>query len=1022
MKRPILLIILCLLAGLPALAQQRIITGVVSDQHGPLPGATILEKDMPSNGVAAGVDGSFQLTLRGQSLKLVVKMIGFLAQEVSVAGKNTVNVTLAEDAKGLEEVVVVGYGTQTKVTQTGAVSQISGAEIRQNPSANIQNTLMGRLPGFTSMQRTGQPGQDAASFYIRGLSSFSGSSTPLVIVDDVEYSMPLSDIDPDQIESLTILKDASTTAIYGVKGANGVVLITTRRGQAGKPKISFRTETGLQSPTFPLKFLNAFQTATLRNQALANAGQQLEFTQEDLDHFRNGTDPYGHPDVNWTETIMRPHTTQMRNNLNISGGTEKVKYFLSVGNLWQNGIMKDFSTKESDFNSNYYYKRYTFRSNLDVKATKTLTIGVDLTGYMGEQNGPWLRGTANNPFFELNDYKRLPAYAYPIYNPDGSYGGNNSGLLANLAWNIVGRMRHLGYQRSYENGIMSNINLKQDLSHWLPGLSLRGLLAYNNANSYSRNLTRGSFPSFVYDPEDESYTVFDPATTRMPIMAVAYSAGSMNKRTTMQGSIHYDRTFADKHHVSALVLTNMYTRIPGSSEPERYRGYTMRVGYDFRKKYLLEVSSGYNGTDRFQSGNRYGFFPAASAGWNIAEENFFRDHVRFVDLFKLRGSYGLVGSDDIGGYQYIYEQIYSRSTGAYSMGETAGSTTANLASVSEGTMENLNVSWEKERSANMGLDLNMFSGKLKMTGDYFDRYRFDILRTRNAPVYSGMNFPPVNMAKVQIRGFEVEATYRNRVGKMNYWINGNVSVARNKILEMDEAAPNFPLQAQTGGSLGQMAGYLFDGFYQSEADIDNSAKPVPAVKPGDLKYKDMNGDKVINEADKVLLPYSNYPPKIYGLNLGLDYKGFNLSVSFQASTEFNFRAISTAIVPFVNNPRPIHLDTWTPENPDAALPRVLPNWVGTVNDPNTYVSDFWNKRGDFIRLRTAELGYRLPAAWTNRVRLESLRFYANGNNLATWMLLTDKDFYNLDPESPSGSAIMSYPQQKVVNFGVHVTF
>ncbi|MEQ7801165.1 TonB-dependent receptor [Pedobacter sp. ASV1-7] len=1024
MKKYTILVFICIVCIATAYGQQRKITGTVVDQTGPLPGAMVIEKDVTSNGDATTNSGSFSLTLKGSTQTIIVKMVGYLTQEINMAGKSNVNVKLMQDTKGLEEVVVVGFGTKSKITNTGAISQISGAEIRQNPSASIQNTLMGRLPGFTSQQRSGQPGSDAAGFSIRGANSYLGAVTPLVIVDDVEYPLALSDLDADQIESVTILKDASTLAVYGVKGANGVVLITTRRGQMGKPQISFRSEAGVQAPTVPLKFLNSYETALLANQAASNVNSTtMPFSDEALTAFRYGTDPYGYPDVDWSETILKKYSTQIRNNLNISGGTEKAKYFVTVGQLYQNGIMKDFSTEASEFNSNYYYKRYNFRSNIDIKATKDITISVDLSGYTGEQNNPWLRGTSNNPFFELNDYMRLPPFAYPVYNPDGSYGGNNSAQLARLAYNVVGRMTHMGYQRKYSNGIMANISGKVDLSSITKGLTLKGVFGYSTAHGYNRNLTRQAFPSFVYDSKTDSYSPFDPATIRMPKLDLEYTSDDMIKRMNMQGSVNYDRTFGEKHHVYGLVLTNFYANEAGENPPTNFRGYSFRTGYDFNKKYIAEFTAGYNGTDKFLNANRYALFPAGSIGWNVSEEPFFKNTFKFIDLFKIRASYGLLGNDDVGLSSYAFEQIYTRTTGAYSFGESAGSTTPNGARLNEGVLENLNVRWELERSANLGVDLNAFKGKFKISADIFERYRYDILRARQSiPVYSGVAFPISNNASLKMRGMEIDATYRDRIGQLDFSVNGNVSISESTIVKADEATPIVPWQAQTGGSLGRPLGYLYDGFYKDAADVANSPKPVGvAVAPGDLKYIDLDGDGVIDQKDRTRLQYSNMPNTIYGVNLGLSYKGFSMALTLQAATNFAIRAISTQIVPFVSNLREIHQNAWTPENQNAELPRLMPSWIGTVNDPNTFLSDFWNKRGDYLRIKSAEISYNIPKEWARGIHLNGIRIYANGNNLYTWMLV-DKNIYNLDPESAPASGIQAYPQQKIFNLGLQVTF
>jgi TonB-linked SusC/RagA family outer membrane protein len=1015
MRRYVALFIIYLLCAGRVQAQMKAVRGIVRDGNTPLASATVWEKEIPNNGTVTDEKGAFRITLRGKKKVLVIKSIGYLQKEVTVSGPDQFNIQLTVDSKGMEDVVVVGYGTQKKITNTGAISSISGDQIRQSPSASLQNALMGRLPGFESQQRSGQPGSDGAAFKIRGLNTFSNDGTPLVIVDDVVFNGSISDIDADQVASLTILKDASATAVYGIKGANGVVVITTRHGESGRPKVSFRSETGAQTPDYQPKFLNAYQTAKLYNQALSNDSLPLYWSDQDIALFKSGADPYGHPNVDWWHTLLRPFSLQNRNNLDISGGTDKVKYFVSLGYLWQDGQVRDFSSSQADLNSQFYYKRYNFRSNLDIQATKNLSLTMNVSGSFGEQNQPHTEGRADNLFFELTDYTFLPVYAYPIYNPNGSYGGNNSGMLAAGASNIVGRLALEGYERTFSNEMTVNLRAKQNLPFITKGLSVQALLGYDNINSYVRNMTREGFPSYDYNSTTRTYTPYDPTVHALPPLTLTYTPGSMNKVLDFQGSINYDRNFGD-HHAYALLLANEYANSNGATAPANFRGYTFRGGYDYKHKYMLEVNGAYNGTDRFQANKRYGLFPAVSGGWNIAEEPFFRKAVPFIDLFKIRGSYGLVGSDLIGGYQYIYQQVYNR-TGTYSIGQTSRT----INGIVEGTLGNTDVTWEQERSEDFGTDMAFFKGKLNLTADYFNRYRYDILVTRKSvPVFTGMTVPPVNLGRMRDRGFEVSLTYRGKAGKVGYSVNGNVSYAKNKILFEDEPAPAYPWLRQTGGPFGREAGYLFQGFYQSAQDVAASPKPLVAAKPGDLKYRDVNGDGVININDQVLLPYANLPTTIYGFNGDINYKGFSLHFTLQAATQFTFRGTGADIEPFSENPRQVHLNTWTPENTHPLLPRLSTQWSSSIDDPWNSVSDFWLRRSDYLRLKNVEIGYEFPRRWFHH-GVTGLRVYANGYNLLTWMLV-QPNIYNIDPESNSDGSQMTYPQQKIYNFGLQVSF
>lgn len=1022
MNRLIMLLLFCWVCT-SSYAQQRRVSGVVLEGDIPLAGALVQEVGNDFNVVSTNSEGEFSINLQNRDAVIIVKMVGMITQNVKIPASNKVKVILESDTKGIDEVLVVGYGSKSRITNTGAISQISGAELRQNPSASVQNTLMGRLPGVFSQQLSGQPGSDASRFSIRGAASYSGTVNPLIIVDDIQFNQPLSDLDADQIESVTVLKDAAAVAVYGVQGADGVILIKTRRGVSGRANLSFRSDMGFQTPTVPFDFLGSYDVARLEKQAYENVGLTPKFTDEDIELFRNGTDPYGHPDVNWSDVILKKHTTQVRNNLNISGGTDQAKYFISVGQMYQDGIMKDFSTSNSDFNSNYYYKRYNFKSNVDLKITNTLALNVDLTGFTGEQNNPWLRGTSNNPFFELNDYMRLAPWAYPIYNPDGSYGGNNSSRMANLAYNVVGRMTHLGYQRSHTNGLTSTVGATQAMDFLTKGLSARGSISYNISNwasPYTRNLTRPAFPSYVYDSVTDTYKEFDTNTKRMPVMTLATAQGVLNKDINLQAALNYDRSFGN-HKVYGLLLFNQFYKTLGAQEPNAFRGYSFRTGYDYKQRYMVELVGAYNGSNAFPNQNKYNLFPAVSFGWNIAEEEFFKENIHFIDLFKIRYSNGRVGKSNVIDQSAFLEK-YVDVANAYNFGEVYSGTTNNLIGISEGTLPNFNIRWELEQQANYGLDLNAFKGKFRLTADYFNRHRYDIFRARQSvPVYAGAALPQSNYASMRMKGFEIETSFRDKKNNFNYFLSYNVSYTMSTILKADEAQTKFDYQMQTGRRLGLPVGYVFDGFYTAE-NMDSSVKPVNMnVAPGDLRYKDISGDGIINEDDKMRLQYSNISPLVMGFTFGGGYKNLSLSVTLQAGLNYALRAVGTQIIPFVNNLRSVHLDTWTPENQNATLPRLMPTWVGTVNDPNIYLSDFWNRRADYLRMKTFELAYSLPKSWTAPLNLSGVRLYTNGNNLLTWYL-KDKNIYDLDPESASGSSIQSYPQMAIYNFGLQVNF
>jgi len=1038
MKKIFFILLIQLVALAPLLAQNKVVTGRVADENGPVAGASVVEKGMPANGTTTDAAGKFTLRLKGNSNMILVSGVGFVQQQLNVAKDAAVAVTLVRaDIKG-DEVVVVGYGRQKKVTLTGAVSTVSGAELRENPSASLQNTLAGRLPGFFSVQPSGRPGADGATFFIRGRSSYNnGSNSPLIIVDDIEYSYDqFARIDPNEIESLSILKDASTTAVYGVKGANGVVVITTRRGKIGPPKISTRLETSLQQPTRLPKYLNAYETALLYNQAQINdnkinpsSGFTPRFSAADLEHYRTGDDPYGHPDVNWRETLFKKFSTQYRANFDISGGTEKVKYFVSLGGLFQDGMVKNFS-KSQDVNGNYYNKRYNYRSNLDIKVTRTTDLRVDMYGNIGEINVPNVGSPFgyNDVFYEYSSFLSLAPFAYPVYNPNGSYGYSNwqiSGGGTSSSYNvnnIVGRLTYYGYNRNFENNMNFIASANQKLDFITRGLSFKATLAYVSNYGYSKSMTRDQFPSFIYDAAANTYTPRDVNVYRVRRFFSGYGAGSTIRTLNVQAMLNYDRTFG-KHHIYALALVNQNTDIRFSSNviynfiPSNFRGFTGRVGYNFKEKYLVEFNTAYNGSDRFSKNNRYGLFPAVSAGWNIAKEDFVRNNIPSLNNLKLRGSYGVVGNDKIGSaFSYYYLASWSNS-GSINLGTSSNTFTG----IREGTLGNDEVSWEKEKKLDIGLDFGLFDNKLSGTIDYFSNQRYDILTTRGTvSAVFGQSLPPVNLGIVDNKGYEIELNYAATIGKdFGIRLKGTYSVAKNKIVFADEPTYANKYQAYTGNSIGMQRVYRWIGYYKDSLDIVKS--PVPAITPypGDLKYADLNKDGKIDGFDTEVTGYSDIPEQTYGFQIGLSYKGFNIGAFFQGAMNFNVRAVAEAVRPFSANLTDLHNYAWTPELGDnARFPRL--SMLAGASDAIAYPSTFYFISGNYLRLKTAEIGYTLPASWVKRVKLENVKFYANGYNLFTWTKL-DK-LYDFDPEITTNTDRTIYPPQRIINFGVNITF
>lgn len=1035
----IFLLVLLVIGSFLSNAQTRVVTGVIKGAEGPLAGVSVVEKGVPANGTSTDVEGRFRITMRGRGNVISVSAVGFLTKDVTVSSNQNVTVTLAPDTKGLEEVVVVGYGTQKKANVTGAVSTISRNDILRTPTASIQNALTGKLPGFYSIQRGGQPGRDGADFFVRGVSTFNGNQSPLILVDDIEFTYAdFATIDPNEVQSISILKDAATTAVYGIKGANGVVLVTTRRGQAGTPRMNLRTEFGLQVPTHVPKFLDAAQTAMLRNEALKNEGLPPQFTDKDIELYANGSDPYGHPNIDWYNTLFKKSAPMSTTNLDLSGGTENVRYFVSLGYLTQEGMMRSVKS-EANIKNNYDYDRYNFRANLDVKATKSLSFKLDFSGNNSVINTPEFSGVSGSgetaAFYEVFNYESLNPYIYNIYNPDGSFGYTNPNATQPSGGvnNIIGRLTYGGYTRQRRNLLNLNVSGIQKLDAITKGLEARVTVSIANSTSATRSLNRTNFPSFYFDPIANTYTPRNATIFRIDPWSLTYAAGAPRRQSTIQGSLNYKRSFGN-HNVNALVLYNRNTKVqnPTSAQvniepyiPVNFLGYTARVGYDYNNKYLIEFNGSYNGTTAFEESHRFGFFPAVSAGWNVAEENFIRNNVKFLTLFKIRGSYGTVGSDDLGDFSNTYISSYNR-TGAYSFGTTHN----NTATIVPGVIGNPDVTWEKELKTNIGVDFAIRGGKISGTVDVFKNRRYDILAKRQTITsyfgIAGSSIPPQNLGIVSNKGYEFELVYNGRVGKnFGFNIKGNYSYAKNQILEIDEVPPAYEYKRQTGQPIGSVQQWIWDGYYSVEEAADPKVPKYigsPTTTPGFLKYRDMNGDGVITTDDQGYFGKPNLPNTTIGLNTGFTFKRVSLNILLQSALNNDVQVGYQFTAPFKANLQAIHLKRWTPETASTAeFPALVTNFHGTYMSPGGN-SSYWAISGNYLRIRSVELSYRVPEKLVKKVGLQGLRVYANGYNLASWSKTFSR--YGVDPEIARSSSAPgtdgTYPQQAIFNFGLNV--
>ena len=1019
--------IVCIVCLLPvAVYAQTVVRGTVTGTDGPLQGASVQEKDAPASGVITDASGAFTLTLKGAAKTLLITAVGYQDKEVNVVGLDNIVIEMLQNTKGLDEVIVVGYGPTKKITNTGAVTAVSANDVRKLPTPNIQNTLIGRAPGFISQQRTGQPGKSGAEFFIRGVNSLSGESQkPLIIVDDVEYTYDqVSQLDVNEIESISILKDASTTAVYGIKGANGVLVITTRRGKTGKPVINFNTEHGLQTPTTVPKFLDAFTVASLRNEAMRNDGiTPLDFTDADLEHWRLKNDPYGHADVDWYNTIFKKYAYQTRNNIDISGGSERVKYFISGGYTFQDGLLRNFRKSTDDApKNNYSYQRYNFRSNLDMQATKSLKLRLDVSGRIGTLTEPHI---ATSPLATIYSFQRLPPYAQPIINPDGSYPWAFRSRNIYYETSLIGRLALQGYDKTFRNELNILFNADQRLDFIMKGLSISGRIAYAGDISYDRGLYRNNIPAFYYNPTDGSYTIHNNGLYRLEPLTLSTTGQNTISRKTVNslGRLNYTKVFA-KHTLRAMVLYNLNNATLGNYNsdvsavqeyaPVTTQGVTFRTEYNYAQRYLLEVNGAYNGTSQFVGRKTKGFFPAVSAGWNISEEKFFKGRMKFIDMLKLRGSWGITGSDITAGNVYKTEQFYKVGP-AYNFGETSNG----FSSIEEGPFGNINITWEKSRKTNVGIDAQLFDNKLSFTIDYFYDYRYDQLYTKNDVLkIIGIDLPVTNSAITQNKGFDGQIGYHNRKEKFSYGTIFTFSHAKNKVIYQGEAAPRYEYLAKTGRPIGQGFGYHVLGLFQTQAEVD-SYPHLANAQPGDLKYQDVNEDGVIDQQDYRPIGKPNLPQTVLGSSISLGYGSLSLNVLFQGSFNYSYRIATAQVIPFQANLQEITLGRWTPETAaTATFPRLSSNLAGPSSPSN--VSDFWMvNNAKYVRLKSVELGFQLPKNWVSRLHISTARLYVSGYDLFTW---ANFKLYTQDPEIQSGGSGAIYPVQKIYNAGLQIGF
>lgn len=1015
--KPLLVLFICIGSIMCLNAQsQRQITGRVMDETGELLiGVNVIEVGT-TNGTVTDINGTYTITVTTEIPVLRFTYVGFQEKDVRVGNEGILDVSMSEDIEALEEVVIIGYGTQTKATLTGSISQVSTQVIERVASPTLSTTLGGMMPGMITRQSSGEPGYDSAELLIRGIGTWAGNRYPLVLVDGVERDINI--LNSQEIESFTILKDASATAVYGVRGANGVILINTKRGRIGKPKVTLRTEfANLHGLRFP-SYINGFEFATLMNEAVAHgtgSTNNLPWSEGDLLNFKNGSDRYSYPSVDWTDEVLKRNALQTINNLSISGGSDIVRYFVNVGYTMKEGLYK--RDPQYDYNTNSMSSRYNFRSNVDVNLTRELTAELGLGGIIEDRTYP-----GHGAPMIFNSMKKISPINFPKQNPDGSPGGGVSYLQDN-PWALSTQS---GYDKQFRNTLQGTFRLGWDLSRIVTqGLSVAAKFSYD-FYYFNSTVRRIDYEVKQYLGRDE-VTGEDRYNVVRPQGSMGYyTVQNPNSRSYYyETAAKYERRF-DRHLLSGLFLFNRndYTHLSAGSSlynlPYRRQGWVGRATYDYDQRYLLEFNFGYNGSENFPEGNKYGFFPSASTGWVISNERFWNQDI--INHLKIRGSYGLVGNDQIGGDRFLFLSSVNKAVNGYFYGLSQ----QHVPGWSEDKIGVSNVTWETAAKLDVGIDLEMFNGMISLQADYFNENREGILLRRGVvPNITGMTsnqIPWANLGKVKNRGFDGKIEVRKTTSYgLYYLITGNATFARNKIIEDDSPIPKYEYQNTRGKRIDQPFGLVALGFFENQEDIDNSPRQnfMAVVRPGDIKYKDVNNDGVIDDFDRVAIGYARTPELMFGFGGTVAYKGFDMTLNFTGATRTSTFLDMEGMYPFhleypnYNVMREYFDNRWISgaDNSNAKYPAVI-----NGNNPNNYrTSTLYLKDASYVRLKVAELGYNFQKSVTQALSVEGLRIFVNGTDLLTFDKLKV-----IDPESNYGTG--GYPRQSVLNFGAQVNF
>ncbi|QUT27051.1 TonB-dependent receptor P39 [Bacteroides xylanisolvens] len=1037
------------------------VSGTVLDKttNDPLIGVSVVVKGVANAGTITDMDGKFTLKLPYAEAPLVFSYLGYQPQEIVPGAKKELTVLLQEDTKALQEVVVVGYTKQRKETMIGSVATITTKDLTQSPTANINNALAGRLPGLIVNQYAGgEPGVDQSELFIRGKATY-GNQSAIVIVDGIERDM--SYLAPDEIETFTILKDASATAAYGIRGANGVIVITTKRGKAAeKATVNLKASIGINQPIGFPEYLGSADYATLYNEARLNdakmTGADISslnlFSQQAIDNFRrakgDNSDGLGY-DWDYYDFAFKPGL-QEDVSLSIRGGTDKVRYYVLANYFSQGGNYKYSNAGEYD--SQTKFTRYNFRSNIDININRYLSTRLDLGARITDRNAPGTTAgrlmtiCATQPPYlpilvEENAHPQNEEYIQQ--NPRGMLYGDNI-----YRYNLLGELSRTGYLNEKNTYLNGSFAMNLDMEFLTKGLKAEVMFSYD--------ASEGRWINRKLDTYKDGYREYPKYATFMPIEGSdAYMAGghytgayktgnkydidqtigngfshnASDGRTYIQARLDYNRLFSNRHEVTAMLLANRGNRTVNNELAYHSQGITGRFAYYYNQKYLMEFNFGYNGSENFTPGKRYGFFPAGSIGWVVSEEEFMKK-ASWIDFLKVRASYGLVGSDNVSS-RFPYLAFYGSGSG-YDFGNNFGT---NVGGTSEGNLANANLTWEKARKLNVGIDFTTLNQRLALTIDAFYEYRFDIITDMNSdgimgyPDIVGKDAALQNLGEVSNRGVDIELSWNDKIGKdFRYYIRPNLTFSRNRLEYKAEVARKNSWRKETGKRLYENFVYVFDHFVADQEEADRLNKigyqPWGQLIPGDVVYKDLDRNGVIDDEDRTAMGNPRSPELMFGIPFGFQYKNFDFSVLLQGATKSSILLNGAAVFDFpqfeqdkIGRVKKMHLDRWTPET--AATAKYPALHYGTHDNNKNGNSSLFLYDASYLRLKNVEIGYNVSPKLLRKFHVQQARIYVQGLNLLTFDKLGDVD---IDPETKSGDGASWYPIQKVFNFGIDITF